>query len=166
MDKLEQMTETLTSQSEQRFKDLIAAYKTNVPLKIQEIDTRTTRLYLRTAMRCTCRPCIAHWKGRSAIPESSLYVTSMDTAAYSMRADNDSVMANEEINLFARILNTRIDWTTLYYTITAIPSTHNVRHGFAAPRALSSLLHPLTSLGFTTGEFIGNRNLSICFHYS
>lgn len=60
MDKLEQMTETLTSQSEQRFKDLIAAYKTNVPQKIQEIDTRTTRLCLRTAMRCTCRPCIAH----------------------------------------------------------------------------------------------------------
>ncbi len=33
------MTKTLTSKSEQRFKDLIAAYKTNVPLKIQEIDS-------------------------------------------------------------------------------------------------------------------------------
>ncbi len=124
----------------------------------------STRLCLRTAMRCTCRPCIAHWKARSAIPESSLYVTRMVTAAYSMRADNDSVMADE--GLFARILNTRIDWTTFYYTITTIPSTLNVHHGFAAPRALSTLLHPLTSLGFTTGEFIGNRNLSICFHYS
>lgn len=75
-------------------------------------------------------------------------------------------MADEEANLFARILNTRIDRTTLYYTITTIPSTLNVRHGFSAPRALSTLLHPLTSLGFTPGEFIGNRNLSICFHYS